>query len=470
MSTVSKNIFWSSIAAGLQIYTGGVIFIIMAKMMSIHNFGLLSFGFSFGTLLATCLDFGHSLMIMKDYLRKQFKPDSYVLNSMAQKAILVLFFGVVFFLVLNTFYELEWVAIGNKFLIFAVLSSYVIYLQAILRVKNKFKLSALSITLYAILISIVVLLYYFDKLTILNFVTCMIYAKLIQLILSIVLCRDIFHKNWYNHTIQKYLVKNSWSYGAHFIFGTFYFTIDTQIIALLLEPKDVALYQSIFRIIYIFLIVSDVATTVLLPYLASKYTKEEKIDELSTNILYLLLIIGGGLFLILTSFYKEIIDILYSNDYRLAYPLVIPLSFVILLRTASSIYGSLLTISNNQINRVKVVFISMLTSIVLNFLLIPVFGIVVAAWISVVVHLIIFFGYYYYSKKEFLGINFMTFENICILVFTLFVFILSNIVFSYNTLLSFLFLLIWGVGIYFFLKKHKKLIIIKEILKDKGVM
>ena len=96
MPTVSKNIFWSSISAFLQIYTGGIVFIIMAKMMSINDFGLLSFGFSFGTLLATCLDFGQSLMIMKDYPQQKFQSQSYVLNSLAQKVVFIIFFGAVF--------------------------------------------------------------------------------------------------------------------------------------------------------------------------------------------------------------------------------------------------------------------------------------------------------------------------------------------------------------------------------------
>lgn len=470
MATVSKNLFWQTVAAFLQIYTGGIVFIIMAKMMKINEFGLLSFGFSLGTLLATCLDFGQSLMIMKDYPQAKFDSSSYILNSMAQKVTLVILFGGTFLLYLNFFYEGDWITIGNKFILFAIISAYVLYLQAVLRVKNNFKNASISTVIYALAISVVVIIYSLGLLNIFQFVTYIIYGKILQLAFTIFMCKEIFKRKWFNRKIQKYLFKNSWSYGAHFIFGTFYFTIDTQIIALLLEAKDVALYQSIFRIIYIFLIVSDVASNVLLPYLSSKFAKKEQIDILSGNILYLLLIMGSLLFLIFTSFYKEIIAILYTAEYVQAYTLVFPLSIVILLRTTASIYGTLLTISNNQVNRVKIVLVSMLISVMFNFTMIPIIGIVAAAWVSVLVHIVLFGGYYLYAKKEFPKIGLFNKENWTIIAFTTLIFLLSNTIFNSNLIIKILFLALWCVGISIFLRRHRKDVVVKGILKDRGVL
>lgn len=470
MATISKNIFWQSIAAFLQIYTGGIVFILLAKLMTIEDFGILSFGFSFSTLLATCLDFGQSLMIMKEYPQRLFSPAAFILNSIAQKIGLIFIFCGLFLVYLVMFYAGEWLVIGQLFILFSIVTAYVLYLQAVLRVKNRFNDAALSIVVYAITITLLVFLVYKGLLTTVEFIWYMILARLLQLGVTILFCKEIFIKNWFSLKIQKYLLKNSWSYGAHFIFGTFYFTVDTQIIALLLQAEDVALYQAIFRVIYIFLIVSDVASNVLLPYLSSKYAKNQSIDELSENILYLLLVLGCMLFLFFTFFYKEIIDILYTPEYIKAYPLVFPLSIVILLRTSSSIYGTLLTISNNQVNRVKVVFLTMVSSISLNFILIPYYGIVGSAWISVLVHMLLFVGYQYYSKKDFPKIALFTVPNSTI-VFTTFMFILfEKILDSQNTYISIILFVLWVILIFFFMKKHKKLSIINQILKDKGVV
>lgn len=470
MATVSKNVFWQSIAAFLQIYTGGIVFILLAKIMSIEDFGILTFGFSFSTLLSTCLDFGQSLMIMKDYPQKLFPSGAYVLNSMSQKIVLIVVFCGLFMGYLLLFYTGEWLVIGQLFVLFAIVSAYVLYLQAVLRVKNKFKYASFSIIAYAIVISVLVYFVYTGYLTTVQFITYMIFARLFQLAVTLVFCKDIFVKKWFNVDIQKHLLKYSWSYGAHFIFGTFYFTVDTQIIALLLNAEDVALYQSIFRVIYIFLIVSDVASNVLLPYLSSKYAKDQTIDELSGNILYLLLILGCSLFLFFTFFYREIIAVLYTPAYIKAYPLVLPLSLVILLRTSSSIYGTLLTISNNQVNRVKVVFLSMVSSIALNFILIPYFGINGSAWISVLVHLLLFSGYQWYSKKDFPKIALFTIPNGSIVLITSLFIMVEKLLHLENTLVSIVLFILWGTVMFFLMKKHQKLAILNQILKDKGVV
>lgn len=470
MATVSKNIFWQSIAAMLQIYTGGIVFILLAKLLPIKDFGILSFGFSFATLLATCLDFGQSLMIMKDYPQKLFAAEAYVLNSMLQKIGLIVIFCGLFLAYLQVFYNGEWRVTGQLFVLFAIVSAYTLYLQAVLRVQNRFQDAALSIIVYAVLISFLVFFIYTGVLSFFQFIGWMIAARIFQLAITLILCRKIFIKKWFSPQIQRHLLKYGWSYGAHFIFGTFYFTVDTQIIALLLDAEDVALYQSVFRIVYIFLIVSDVGSNVLLPYLSSKYAKDQSIDELSGNILYLLLVLGCSLFLFFAFFYKEIIDVLYTPEYRQAFPLVFPLSLVILLRTSSSIYGTLLTISNNQVNRVKVVFLSMVSSVTLNFAFIPYFDIVGSAWISVFVHLLLFAGYQWYSKKDFPQIQLFTFANGAI-VFTTFMFVGVERLFGlenlYTRMLLFAF---WGIIILTLMKKQQKFRVLNQILKDKGVV
>ena len=469
MATVSKNIFWQSISAFLQIYTGGIIFILLAKVLSIEDFGMLTFGFSFATLLATCLDFGHSLMIMKDLPQNIFPREKYIMNTLAQKVLLMVVFCSLFLVYLISFYSGEWRIIGEIFVLFAILTSYSLYLQAVLRVKNKFRDASLSILLYSIIITVLMFLVYRGTLDTLGFIKAMVFARFLQLASTMVFCKEIFIKNWYDKRIQKHLLKYSWSYGAQFIFGTFYFMVDTQIIALLLNAEDVALYQSIFRVVYILLIVSDIASNVLLPYLSSKYFNESSIDEISTNIIYFLLVLGCLLFISFSFFYKEIIELLYTPEYRKAFPLVIPLSLLVVIRTVTSLYGTLLTISNNQVNRVKVVFLSMLLSISLNLILIPYYGILGSAWISVGVHLILFMGYVWYSKKDFPSIELFSKKNILVISITVTILLIEKS-FNYNIIISTALIVLWGAIILFLMKKYEMLPVFKQILNDKGVV
>jgi len=469
VSTLSKNIFWSSISSFLQIYTGGIIFIVLARIMSIEDFGLIGFGFSLGTILTTCFDFGHSLMIMKDYPQKTFMPNNYVFNTMVQKLWIILFFTILFLIYLWIFYEAEWFLVGIAFIIFAMFSVFVLYLQALMRVKNQFNKYTISVSIYAALVTVVVLLFYFYNFSVVNLIVLMIISKSIQLIFSVFLCKETFNNANYDSKIQKYLKKNSWSYAAHYIFGVFYFNIDTQIISIYLTAEQVAFYQSIFKLIYIFLIFSEILSNALLPYLAYKIANGTKIDNKANEIFYFLLIIGCSLFLFLTALYQPIIDILFTKKYESAYVIVLPLSLLIILRTVASIYGNLLTISNNQKNRVKVVLISLIFSLGLNILIIPQYGILGAAWSSVIVHMILLGGYYFFSKKEFSKIKMITKDNSVILTITMFLFAANYYLVPGNFIMVTISIILWCFLTYWYSNKSGKISFLKMILKEKGV-
>ncbi|KAG1650675.1 putative low-salt glycan biosynthesis flippase Agl15 [Nymphon striatum] len=202
--------------------------------------------------------------------------------------------------------------------------------------------------------------------------------------------------------------------------------IDTQIISLYLGATDVALYQSVFRIILILLVFSDIVSNVLLPYLSYKYHQKENISELVSKIFLYMLIIGCSLFLAFTSFKISILELLYTPEYVQAAVLVLPFSIVVILRTSSALLGNILTISNRQVYRVLTVGVSLVVSIVLNLICIPKYGILSAAWVSVVVHVVLFGMYYFYSQKEIPSIKLASTYNLIVLAATGLIYAIIN--------------------------------------------
>ena len=95
--------------------------------------------------------------------------------------------------------------------------------------------------------------------------------------------------------------------------GILYFMVDTQMISYFLGAEEVALYQSIFRVLLIFIMISEMISNVLLPYLSYKFSKLEDISYLVSNFFLFLLLLSCSMFLIFTTFKNEIILILYSN-------------------------------------------------------------------------------------------------------------------------------------------------------------
>ena len=326
MATVSKNLFWSLITSVLQLYTGSIVFIVLAKLMALEDFGILSFGFSLSALAVIVADFGFSLMIIKDYPEQGEQSGKYLANSLLSKMVLAVLSSVFFWIYLLLFYKGQWLQMGSLYLVFAIVASFTIYLQSLLKVQNRFNKYTESNIVYALVVTISLMLYWYLKLTLLQLVLCLLAAKTIQLLWTTVLCRFDFSGFSYDEKLMGKLLKNSWSFGVFGILGIFYFMVDTQIISIYLGAREVALYQSVFRIILILMVFSDIMSNVLLPYLSFKFYIKENVGELVSRLFLYLLIIGCSLLLAFTSFRTELLTLLYTPEYQEAAVLVLPFS------------------------------------------------------------------------------------------------------------------------------------------------
>ncbi len=453
----------------LQLYTGSVVFIVLAKLMSVEDFGILSFGFSLSALVVIVADFGFSLMIMKDYPQRQSGHRRYVSNGILAKIALAIGAAFVFLAYLLNFYEGKWFRVGAVYILFAVVSSFVIYLQALLKAQNRFRKFMVSTMVYAVVVTLSVVLYWQFQISLMQLTILLLLSKLVQLTWTVYLCRTTFKGFSYNGKLLAGLLRNSWSFGLHTILGIFYFMVDTQIISLYLGAKEVALYQSVFRIILILLLFSDIISSVLLPYLSFKYYRKENISELASKIFLYLLIIGCSLFLFFTSFKAEILELLYTPEYQEAAILVFPFSLVVILRTISSLLGNILTISNRQVYRVITVGVSLVVSLVLNLIYIPEFGILAAAWISVLVHMILFGMYFAYSRLVVTSIRLHTAANMIILLSTAMVYALIHWFAHENQWLVLSCALLWALVVYWVMKRDNNFGFLQQVLREKGV-
>lgn len=467
MPTVSRNIFWSTLTSALQLYTGSVVFIVLAKLMSVEDFGILSFGFSLSALAVIVADFGFSLMVIKEYPEHQSSHKKYISNSLLAKGALSIVCTVLFFTYISLSYDGDWYKVGAIYIFFAIITSFTIYLQSVLKVQNRFHKYTESTIVYAISVTLVIFGYAKFQLDLFQLVGYLLLAKVVQLVWTTYLCRQSVGATDNLQSISK-LIKRSWSFGLHTVLGIFYFMIDTQIISLYLGATDVALYQSVFRIILILLVFSDIVSNVLLPYLSYKYHQQENISELVSKIFLYMLIIGCSLFLAFTSFKVPILELLYTPEYAQAAVLVLPFSIVVILRTSSALLGNILTISNRQVYRVITVGVSLVVSIVLNLICIPKYGIISAAWVSVVVHIVLFGMYYFYSQKEVPSLKLASTYNLLVLSATGLIYGIINHIFNNDIWVTILGAICWVLIVYILMRQGNNLDYLRKVLKEKG--
>lgn len=174
------------------------------------------------------------------------------------------------------------------------------------------------------------------------------------------------------------------TFGVHMLCSTLYFQIDTIMLDKLAGGNAVALYQSVFKIAMIILIVNDVVDITLVPVLARAFAEHQhrwtRLGGLVSRSLWLLGGLGGMVFILCPA---ELLDLVYGEGQFTAASGVTRIFGVILLvRFAMTAYAIMLTTAGMQRHRTIVVFLATVVNVAANLVVIPRAGLVGAAWVA----------------------------------------------------------------------------------------
>lgn len=404
MATVIKNIGYSLLTYSSKILSGSVVYLILAKILSVNDFGLLSFGISLSGILTVFSEFGYSLMAQRDIPQNKFELNKYVYNIFLHKlffCFIALAFGVFYS---YFFYDKNNTIVGIIFTLNAILTSFIMFLLSVFRSNNNFREETNSSIFYLFAILILLLIYFQYHMDVIGLCIGLLIARFIQMLILFKSYNTQygFENFHYSKKIQNYLFKNSYSFGLHNIIGIFYLTIDSQLIAYYSGNKALALYQSIFNIVLILLSFTDLLGNVFLPYLAKLFSIDINVFVKNSIVINkFIFVLGICMFICLNLFGETILQFLFKDKYSEAFSIILPLSCVMVFRVLSLVYAFALTISDNQNIRVLVVVVSLCVNLFLNFIIVPKYGYVGAAYVSVLTHFILFGLYMLYFYKYF---------------------------------------------------------------------
>jgi O-antigen/teichoic acid export membrane protein len=456
MPSLSKNITLSFFTFFNRIISGSIVYIVLARVMSIEEFGILSFGVTFAGLLTVIAEFGFSLMAQRDIPQKRYGFNEYVYSAVFQKlgfSFLAALGGVLY---LTLSYSGFSVKVGLVFLINAIVTSNNMYLFAVFRSINKYKFESLVSGIYSILLIGIISVYYIYSLDILFLSFGLLLSRFVQFIVLfyILIIKYGYPTKVFDKEIQKYLFKNSFSFGAHYIIGVFYFTIDSQLIYYYAGASQLAIYQSIFRIVLILLSFGDLINNVIIPFLASKFSfNKDNFIQIARVLNKTIITIGLALSIAFILFVEQVLNLLYSNKYDDALSIIFPLCIVLFIRISTSIYAALLTVSDHQNVRVIIVFVSLLINVILNIALIPIYGFIGASYVSMITHIVMFIMYILFSKI-YLNSTMFDFEMLVLSTITVSFFLIYRFFYvEFNLFYSFISIFVWLFVVLFVYKK-----------------
>ncbi|RCK72888.1 MAG: hypothetical protein IGBAC_0380 [Ignavibacteriae bacterium] len=190
-------------------------------------------------------------------------------------------------------------------------------------------------------------------------------------------------------------------FGFHLIFSYLFFQVDTLLLAKLKGAYSVGIYQSVFKLVMLPLVIPEIFVNSLLPTL-SRYFKENKDEWIKLGFFMekILFILALPIAAFMIFYAHSIIQFAYGLDgYQDAVNVLRVFGIIILARFIFEPFALMLTTSDRQIIRLITVFIATILSITLNYFVIPKYDVLGASLVSLGVNT--FVGVVYFiSLKE----------------------------------------------------------------------
>lgn len=207
-----------------------------------------------------------------------------------------------------------------------------------------------------------------------------------------------FDFDFYKNTIKQAL-----PFGVTAIFTTIYFWIDTVMLSFMQGDVSVGLYNASYKLLVVLISVYSVYMTAIFPMMSKFFINSHDALKFTyhRSIKYLLLLgipmaVGG------TVLAKEIILFIYSPEYLDSVFSLQILMWAVVFMYINGLTSNLLNSSNKQLTVTKITSIGAIFNVLINLIIIPVFGFIGASISTVLTEFLIFVIFtFQISKTQF---------------------------------------------------------------------
>lgn len=388
---MKKNLILSALSALAKIIGSIVLVSVLARVFSLADFGDFTYTLTLGTLFSLFVDYGYNIKLIKDVSLNEEGISRIAGKAFFSKLFLLSITCLVFFLINKVLKNQETILFTSFFLFLSlVFFSFTNVVLSVFKGQKKYD-SELKIVVFDNISTflIVSIAAYMTK-DILFTAIFFAIAKFIGFVASIISYKKFNTIQLPSKNEIKQDLFQALPYAVHYWVGSFYLNIDTVIMENMVTSEEIGIYQSGIRIVLGFGIILTVINAIYLPLLSTALVsnkaefKKNSID-LNNNVLRMALLATIGLII----FARPIILILFGSKFMPLLPFFWVFAFIIGLRIIGSSYGILLTVSDKQRIRAIAGAISILLIIVLDSILIPRFGYIVASYVLLTAHLFI---------------------------------------------------------------------------------
>jgi len=408
-----KNIFWSFISVLSKLLAGFAISILIARApgVEVYEAGQILYAISLAVVISLFVDYGIDTYLIKEIAAKKIEKNelSYISGFRVFLGIIVFF--LFYCILLLTDFNFQEIAlcllIGAAYIVNVINRTYLAYFQSQHEFKKETSIAFISSVL--LIIFIVISLYGFESIVSVGY--SYFFARLLSLLMSmyyISKSEKCFLPKFNFNKFQGYFV-NSFSFGLLAIVATTCIYLDTLLLRFLTNDNpevQVAYFQIAMQFVMAATLIPGIIGKGLLPVLSS--SDDQDATYFSVNNI---LMTTGVLVAIFVSMYSEkLILFVYGEKYLMVANALEIVSIVIMMRFGM-MYNLFLTIKGNNWFRVLGSLAMLITGVIANFILVPLYGFEGSAISSIFSHIAIWFVYLYAVKSMgysiLLGWNFL---------------------------------------------------------------
>ncbi|MDD3975607.1 MAG: flippase [Candidatus ainarchaeum sp.] len=474
--TIAKNIGWLTFSKIFVYLLSIVTITLIPRYLGVTGYGQLNFALSFVGIFSIIANIGLGVLIFRDVSKNKKLLNLYFNNFFYLKLICIFLFGIIVYLVslfLNKPFIVK--ALIIVFIFFNMIQSFSGYFGNFLNAFEKMKYESIREIILKLGIVIGLLFVIYLNKGVLGVSLSYVLGSILGLIFILYNFVKFFkNRIKFKPKLDVNFIKEKskifWPFALSGLFGLIYFNFDRFMISLFINDYQVGLY-SIGYSFYGFMIgVIAIFSTTFFPQLSIATKSKKQFKDIFNKFTKVVLTLAvplcfGSIFLS-----KEIILLVFGKDFvlgNIAFKLIM---LFFLFNAINQIFNNSLNVYDYQRYQFKMVLIASIVNVLLNFIAIPLFGIIGAGITTIISEVIIFIGVYYKFRKDILKqTNF--FRNLIVpfvsgIIMLLGIFLIKdilNIIFLQNSLNVLGYAVIGGL-IYFICIFLFKYIRIKEIL------
>ncbi|MCC7550950.1 MAG: flippase [Methanobacterium sp.] len=380
-----------------------------ANYLGAAGFGMISAALALAGILTIFTDLGLSALTVREVARDKTLASKYLGSTTIMKLI---FSGITLlatFLIVQLFIHDQQSAnviyTITIALIFNVISGT---FSSVFQAYEKMEYQSIATVLTSILMFAGVYIAIFYNANIMAFAMVYLIINFIILLFNVVVCLLRFAVPKFELDLEfwKSLVMEAYPLAVASIFALIAFKVDTIMLAFISGDVATGLYSAAYKLLEALMFIPSVYATSILPVFSKFHVSSKESLQLSyfKSFKYLSML-GIPIAVGTTLLANEIILFIYKSGYAQATIILQILIWAIPIIFVSYVLGASITSINRQHETVRISFLCMLLNVGLNLLLIPTYGYLGAAVVTVITELSLFLFYFHLISKNLCKIN-----------------------------------------------------------------